>query len=122
MDGGSGINILCRDAFDRLKIDVGKLHASQSPFHGIMPGQHVMPRGTIALQVTFGDAIHCRKEILSFEVVDFEGPYHALLGKPCYAKFMAIPNNVYLMLKMTGQRSHSNHANRTMVVPNIAWW
>jgi len=49
MDGGSGINILCRDAFDRLKIDVGKLHASQSPFHGIMPGRRVMPLGTIAL-------------------------------------------------------------------------
>ena len=65
---------------------------------------------------------HYRKEILSFEVVDFEGPYHALLERPCYAKFMAIPNNVYLMLKMPGQRSHSNHANRTMVVPNIAWW
>ena len=48
-DGGNGINILCRDAFDRLKIDVGKLHASQSPFHGIMPGRRVMPLGTIAL-------------------------------------------------------------------------
>ena len=81
-----------------------------------------MPLGTIALQVTFGDAIHYRKDILSFEVVNFEGPYNALLGRPCYAKFMAVPNNVYLMLKMPGQRSHSNHANRTMAVPNIAWW
>ena len=33
-------------------------------------------------------------------MVDFSGPYHAILGRPCYAKFMAIPNYTYLKLKM----------------------
>ena len=28
MDGGSGINILYKDAFDRLNVDIRKLHAS----------------------------------------------------------------------------------------------
>jgi rhamnose utilization protein RhaD (predicted bifunctional aldolase and dehydrogenase) len=28
--------------------------------------------------------------------------YHAVLGRPCYAKFMAVPNYTYLKLKMTG--------------------
>ena len=59
-----------------------------------------MPLGTIALLVMFGDAIHYRKGTLSYEVVDFEGPYHAILGKPCYAKFMVVPNFAYLKLKM----------------------
>jgi hypothetical protein len=36
MDGGSGINILYNDAFDKLNVDIRKLHASQSPFHGII--------------------------------------------------------------------------------------
>jgi hypothetical protein len=35
-------------------------------------------------------------------VVDFPISYHALLGRPCYAKFMADPNYVYLNLKMPG--------------------
>ena len=39
-------------------------------------------------------------EVLSFEVVDFLGSYHAILGWPCYAKFMAVPNYTYLKLKM----------------------
>ncbi|XP_066351380.1 uncharacterized protein [Miscanthus floridulus] len=30
------------------------------------------------------------------------GSYHAILGRPCYAKFMAIPNYTYLKLKMSG--------------------
>ena len=38
-------------------------------------------------------------------MVDFLGSYHAILGRPCYAKFMAIPNYTYLKLKMLGSNS-----------------
>ena len=40
-------------------------------------------------------------EVLTFEVVGFKGTYHAVLGWPCYAKFMAVPNYTYLKLKMS---------------------
>ena len=40
--------------------------------------------------------------MLTFEVVDFPGSYHAILGRPCYAKFMVVPNYTYLKLKMPG--------------------
>ena len=40
--------------------------------------------------------------MLTFEVVDFSGSYHAILGRPCYAKFMAVPNYTYLKFKMPG--------------------
>jgi hypothetical protein len=35
-------------------------------------------------------------------VVGFHGTYHAILGRPYYAKFMAVPNYTYLKLKMSG--------------------
>jgi hypothetical protein len=35
-------------------------------------------------------------------VVDFFGPYHVILGWPCYAKFMDIPSYTYLKLKIPG--------------------
>ena len=35
-------------------------------------------------------------------MVDFLGFGHAILGWPCYAKFIAIPNYTYLKLKMPG--------------------
>jgi hypothetical protein len=41
-------------------------------------------------------------EMLTFEIADFLGAYHAILGRPCYAKFMAVPNYTYLKLKMPG--------------------
>jgi hypothetical protein len=37
-------------------------------------------------------------------VVGFRGAYHAILGRSCYAKFMAIPNYTYLKMKMPGPK------------------
>ena len=35
-------------------------------------------------------------------MVGFLGTFHAILGRPCYAKFMAVPNYTYLKLKILG--------------------
>ena len=43
----------------------------------------------------FGDRANFRLEVLTFEVVDFLGSYHAILGRTYYAKFMAIPNYTF---------------------------
>jgi hypothetical protein len=58
--------------------------------------------GRINLPVTLGDPFSYHTEMLTFEVVGFRGTYHAILGCPCYAQFMAVPNYTYLKLKMPG--------------------
>jgi hypothetical protein len=40
--------------------------------------------------------------MLTFEIANFPGAYDAILGRSCYAKFMAVPNYTYLKLKMPG--------------------
>ena len=35
-------------------------------------------------------------------MVGFHDTYHAILGRPCYVKFMAVPIYTYLKLKMSG--------------------
>jgi hypothetical protein len=37
-------------------------------------------------------------------VVDLNSPYHALLGRPALAKFMAVPHYAYLKMKLPGPR------------------
>ena len=37
-------------------------------------------------------------------MVDVESPYHALLGRPALAKFMAVPHYAYLKMKMPGTK------------------
>ena len=61
-----------------------------------------MPLGQIDLPITFGDQFNYRIETLTFEVVGFPKTFHAILGQPCYAEFMAVPNYTYLKLKMPG--------------------
>ena len=60
------------------------------------------PVGNIDLPVMFGNKANFRTETLTFEVVGCKGAYHAILGRPAYAKFMAVPNNTYLKLKLPG--------------------
>ncbi|XP_066341361.1 uncharacterized protein [Miscanthus floridulus] len=76
-----------------------------SPFHSVILGMQVYPLVLIDLPITFGDRANLRSKVLTFEVVDFPGSYHAILGRPCYAKFMVIPNYTYLKLKMSGPNS-----------------
>jgi hypothetical protein len=71
-------------------------------FHGVTPGKRVQPLGQIDLPVWFGTPADFRKETLTFEVVGFRGAYHTILGRPCYTKFMAVPNYTYLKMKMPG--------------------
>jgi hypothetical protein len=85
-----------------LQIDLSTIRAGAVPFHGIIPGKRVQPLGQLDLPVCFGTPSNFRKETLTFEVVGFRGTYHAVLGRPCYTKFMAVPNYTYLKLKMPG--------------------
>jgi hypothetical protein len=102
MDGGSSLNILYAHTLRLLGIGLDQLRPSTTPFHGVAPGKRVQPLGQIDLPVWFGTPDNYRNETLTFEVVGFRGAYHAILGRPCYAKFMAVPNYTYLKMKMPG--------------------
>jgi hypothetical protein len=102
MDGGSSLNIIYVETLGLSGVDLSTIRAGAAPFHGIVPGTRVLPLGQLDLPVCFGTPSNFRKETLTFEVVGFRGTYHTVLGRPCYAKFMVVPNYTYLKLKMPG--------------------
>jgi hypothetical protein len=102
MDGGSSLNIIYAETLGLLEIDLSTVRAGAAPFHGIIPGKRVHPLGQLYLPICFGTPSNFRRETLMFEVVGFQGTYHVVVGRPCYAKFMAVPNYTYLKLKMSG--------------------
>ena len=102
IDGGSGLNIMYAETLDAMGIDRSRIRPIRAPFHGIMPRKQAMPLGQIDLPVTFGGPSNYRIETLTFEVVGFHKTYHTILGRPCYTKFMAVPNYTYVKLKMLG--------------------
>jgi hypothetical protein len=60
--------------------------------------------GKVQLEVLFGKKGNSHREPICFEVVDISSPYHALLGRPALAKFMAVPHYAYLKMKLPGPR------------------
>jgi hypothetical protein len=104
MNGGSSLNIIYTETLELLGVDRSEIRAGAAPFHGIAPRKCILPLGQIDLPICFRTPSNFRKETLTFEVVGFRGTYHAVLGRPCYAKFMAIPNYTYLKLKMSGPK------------------
>ncbi|XP_066382012.1 uncharacterized protein [Miscanthus floridulus] len=102
MDRGSSLNIMYANTLDEMGVDQTNLYPIRAPFHSIMLGRHAIPLGQINLPVTFEDQSNYRTETLTFDVVGFPRTFHAILGRPCYVKFMAVPNYTYLKLKMSG--------------------
>ncbi|XP_066358054.1 uncharacterized protein [Miscanthus floridulus] len=102
MDGGSGLNIMHAKTLDEMGIDQTRVHPTRAPFHGIVPRKQAMALRKIDLPITFGDPSNYRMKTLTFEVVGFPATFHAILGRPCYTKFMAVPNYTYLKLKIPG--------------------
>jgi hypothetical protein len=104
MDGGGSLNIIYAETLGLLGIDLSMIRAGAAPFHGIVPGKRVLPLGQLDLPVCFRTPSNFRRETLTFEVVGFRGTYHVVLGRPCYAKFMVVPDYAYLKLKMPGPK------------------
>jgi hypothetical protein len=102
IDGGSGLNVLFTKTLKMMNLDITHmLTKSTSPFYGIVLGNAAIPLGPVVLPVTFGETRdNYRTEYVKFEVADFETSYHAILGRPAIAMFMAVPHYTYFVLKM----------------------
>ena len=103
IDGGAGLNIIFLETLRKMGLQLTEMITPTStPFYGIVPGKVAMPLGQITLQITFGTPSNYRMEFIKFEVTDFDSSYHAILGRPALAKFMAIPHYPYHCLRCQG--------------------
>jgi hypothetical protein len=104
MDAGSRINLIYTKTLRAMHISLEFLKPIDCSFHGIVPGSANYPLGRISLDVCFGNLQNYRREKLDFKVMDWPSRYHAILGRPTFSRFMAVPHYTYLVLKMLGPR------------------
>ena len=100
VDVGSALNLLFARALKELGLGITDLTPSDSSFWGVVPGRASRLLGEITLPVQFSTATNYRVEHINFYVADFDTAYHAILGRPALAKFMAVSHYAYLVLKM----------------------
>ena len=104
VDGGSSLNILFTNALDEMQVPRTKVRPVRYSFHGIVPGSSAKPIGQVSLPLTFGSPSNFRTEKISFDVVDFDTAYNAILGRPALAKFLMATHYGYQCLKMPGPK------------------
>jgi hypothetical protein len=102
MDAGSRINLIYAKTLHAMHISLEFFRSMDCSFHRIVPGSANYPLGQIALDVCFGNHLNYRREKLEFEVMDWPSQYHAILERPEFSHFMAVPHYTYLVLKMPG--------------------
>src|ERR1041385_3943739 len=102
MDGGSSLNIIFASTLRKMLIPRSVWKKSGPTIYGVVPGEAATSIGPIQLDVIFGSKRKFAKQVLEFEVLDWHSQYHAILGRPAFAQFMAVPHYAYLKLKMPG--------------------
>jgi hypothetical protein len=100
MDGGSGINLIYARTLKAMNISMEWLQSTDCSFHGIVPGSANHPLRRIKLNVCFNNSGNFQRKKLEFEVMDWPLQYHAILGRPVFVQFIAVPHYAYLTIKI----------------------
>jgi hypothetical protein len=98
------INLIYVRTLKAMNISLEWLKPTHCSFHRIVPGSANHSLGKIEINVCFGDSGNFRREKLEFEVMGWPSQYHTILGRPVFAKFMAVPHYAYLTLKILGPK------------------
>jgi hypothetical protein len=104
MDASSRINLIYARTLKAMSISLESLKPTDCCFHEIVPRSANYPLRKIELDICFGNSGNFHREKPEFEVMDWPSQYHAILGRPAFAKFMAVPHYAYLTLKILGPK------------------
>src|SRR4051812_14957816 len=102
MDGGIWLNIIFTSTLHKMLIPRSVWKKSGTTIYGVVPGEAAASLGTIELDVIFGSKRNFARQVLVFEVIDWQSQYHVILGRSSFAQFMAVLHYAYLKLKMPG--------------------
>ncbi|XP_052295858.1 uncharacterized protein LOC127901870 [Citrus sinensis] len=98
VDTGSSVDVLFKSTLEEMGIADRKLEYTNTSLKGFGGGK-LVPLGVVELPITIGSPPTERTVILDFVVVDEEGPYQMILGRPFLRMSKAVLSNHYLALK-----------------------
>src|SRR4051812_48011956 len=82
MDGGSILNIIFTSSLHKMLIPRSVWKKSVTTIYGVVPSEAAASLRTIELDVIFGSKRNFARQVLEFEVLDWQSQYHAILGRP----------------------------------------
>ncbi|XP_074591091.1 uncharacterized protein LOC141846979 [Curcuma longa] len=98
VDTGSSVNVLYKDAFDRMQIDENEMQPMATSLFGFS-GHEVRPLGQIRLPLSLGKEPLRRTRATLFTVVEAPSAYNVILGRPALSSFGAVVSTYHQKLK-----------------------
>ncbi|XP_074569642.1 uncharacterized protein LOC141826298 [Curcuma longa] len=100
VDTGSSVNVLYKDAFDRMQIDGDELHPMATSLFGFS-GHEIRPLGQIRLPLSLGKEPFAESEATLFTVVEAPSAYNVILGRSALSSFGAVVSTYHQKLKFS---------------------
>jgi hypothetical protein len=104
IDCSASLNLMMRKTFIEMSLKLSDLTPVHDTFNGIIPEQSSTPIGRINVEVSCGIVENKRKEMLTFEVANFNIGYNCILGRSFLLKFMVVIHTAYAIIKMSSPR------------------
>jgi hypothetical protein len=82
IDNKASLNLIMMKTFIEIGLNLKDLTPVHETFHGVIPGQSSTPIECIDLEVSCGIWNNKHKEVLAFEVANFDIGYNCILGRP----------------------------------------
>ncbi|KAJ4713136.1 Retrovirus-related Pol polyprotein from transposon 17.6 [Melia azedarach] len=98
IDTGSSVDILFKEAFNKLGLNSARMQQVTTPLSGFM-GDQLMPSGSITLPVTLGEDPSQLITMVDFVVVDHPSSYNVILGRPFLMATRGVVSTYHLKLK-----------------------
>ncbi|KAH9802528.1 hypothetical protein KPL71_001423 [Citrus sinensis] len=98
VDTGSSVDVLFKSTLEEMGIADLRLEHTNTSLKGF-GGRKLVPLGVVELPITIGSSPIEKTMILDFVVVDEEGPYQMIIGRPFLRMSKAMLSNHYLALK-----------------------
>ncbi|XP_010670084.2 uncharacterized protein LOC104887185 [Beta vulgaris subsp. vulgaris] len=100
VDGGSSVNILYKETFEKMGFDKACLKPASYPVIGFT-GASVVPEGTVKLAVKLGEGSRSKDLMVEFLVVDVPTAYNAIIGRLLIHDAQAVVSTYHLTMVYT---------------------
>jgi hypothetical protein len=104
IDSGASFNLIMRNTFNEMGLNLSDLTPVHDTFHEIILGQASTPIGRIDLEVSCGIGENKHWLMLTFKVASFDIGYNCILGRHFLLKFMTVIHIAYATVKMPDPR------------------
>lgn len=112
IDGGASVNVLYKQAFDRMIIENKVIVAIATPIVGFT-GEAIIPEGKVYLPITISNRYGVsRTSIHEFYMVDSSSPYNCILGTKLVGSIGAIPSTLHHSMLFLDEKWQVGRARR----------